>query len=212
MTPTLTLITVFAIFIPALVLPGPDFVAIARASVAHGARTGVQTAVGVTAGQVFYASLSLLGLSALMIEYQWLASMVRILGGAYLIYLGIKLLTARPAPLQIDGAAPPPPKRGSALAFGFVVTLTNPKAVVLFASVFATAVTPATPAWVMVLMVALVGASCLLWYALVALCLSAPAVSARMSAARVWVERAAGVCFVGFGGKVLADARHPISP
>lgn len=210
MTPTLTLIAVFAVFIPALLLPGPDFVAVARSSIAHGARCGVITAVGVTVGQVFYAGLSLLGLSALMIEHHWLAWAVRVLGGAYLVYLGLTLLLARRQALTLEAAGAP--ASTEALAFGFLVTLTNPKAVVLFASVFATAVTPATPVWVMAAMVLLVAASCLIWYSLVAMFLAAPAVAARLSAARRWIERAAGVCFIGFGGKVLADSRTPISP
>ncbi len=91
------------------------------------------------------------------------------------------------------------------------MTLTNPKAIVLFASVFATAVTASTPTWLMVLMIGLVTASSLVWYSCVSLFMSSGPVMRRFQSARHWIERAAGVCFIGLGGKVLADAGRPIS-
>ena len=88
------------------------------------------------------------------------------------------------------------------------MTLTNPKAIVLFASVFATAVTASTPTWLMVLMIGLVTTSSLVWYSCVSLFMSSGPVMRRFQRARHWIERAAGVCFIGLGGKVLADRRE----
>lgn len=211
MDPVLTLITVFAVFIPALMLPGPDFVAVVRSSMAHGTRAGLKTTAGVSIGLGMYASLSLLGLSALLVEYQWLTWTVRVLGGAYLIYLGLRLLLTKPAPLAVeDGQAPA--KANRALLFGFLVTLTNPKAIVLFASVFATAVTPATPVWLMASMIGLVVLASLGWYTAVSLFMSSSPVVRRFQRAKHWIERTAGGCFIGLGGKVMADARHPLTP
>lgn len=206
----LILIGVFAIFIPALILPGPDFVAVVRSSMTHGTRAGLLTTLGVSLGLCLYATLSLLGLSAILVKYQWLTWTVRLLGGTYLIYLGIKLLRARPQ--EIDLAQANPPARHRAILFGFLVTLTNPKAIVLFASVFATAVTASTPVWLMGVMIGLVTASSLSWYSCVSLFMSSGPVMRRFQRARHWIERAAGVCFIGLGGKVLADAGRPISP
>ena len=140
---TIVLVGVFAIFIPALMLPGPDFVAVVRSSMSRGTVAGLLTTVGVTIGLGFYASLSLLGLSAILLEYQWLAWAVRICGGCYLAYLGLKLILSKPATVSIDDTAVK--NRGNPLVFGFLVTLTNPKAIVLFTSVFATAITDTMP-------------------------------------------------------------------
>jgi len=204
------LIPVFAVFIPALLLPGPDFVAVVRSSMTRGTTAGLLTTVGVSTGLAFYSTLSLLGLSAVLVEYQWLTWVVRVLGGAYLIYLGIKLLRSKPT--TMDDAAARGPVRGSALLFGFLVTLTNPKAIVLFASVFATAVTASTPHWLMILMIGLVVASSLVWYSIVSLFMSSTPVMSRFQHARHWIERVAGVSFMLIGGRIIADARNPVAP
>ncbi|MDA4844125.1 LysE family translocator [Hoeflea poritis] len=206
----LVLAAVFAIFLPALVLPGPDFIAVVRSSMTHGTGAGLMTTLGVSTGLAFYATLSLMGLSAILVDYQWLAWTVRILGGCYLAWLGLRLLFAKPETIDVSEGLER--KKGSPFLFGFLVTLTNPKAIVLFASVFATAVTAATPAWLMMAMIALVFFSALLWYALVSLFMSSAPVMRRFQNARHWIERAAGVCFIAIGGRILADARNPVSP
>lgn len=209
MEPTVLLISVFAIFIPALILPGPDFVAVVRSSMSRGTAAGLLTTAGVSLGLGLYAALSMLGLSAVLVQYQWLAWTIRIAGGLYLVYLGVRLLLARPERIEVDGGHQV--SRANAFLFGFAVTLTNPKAIVLFASVFATAVTAQTPGWLMALMVGLVVASALAWYSFVSLCMSSAPVIRSFGHARHWIERVAGVCFVGIGGRILADSRSPLS-
>ncbi|MEM8794872.1 MAG: LysE family translocator [Pseudomonadota bacterium] len=207
MDPILTLVTVFGIFIPALILPGPDFVGVLRASMTRGPQAGLLTALGVSTGLLLYATLSLAGLSAILIEYQWLTWTVRVLGGTYLIYLGIRLLLSKPENLDVHTEAVP--RHFNGFLFGFAVTLTNPKAIVLFASVFATAVTAETPFWLMALMVGIVFFSSLIWYSAVSLFLSSGPVMRRFEHLRHSIERAAGACFIAIGGKIMADSRNP---
>ncbi|MEP0521326.1 MAG: LysE family translocator [Hyphomicrobiales bacterium] len=206
---TFSIVAVFAIFIPALILPGPDFVAVVRSSVSGGKKSGLLTSAGVSLGLAFYATLSLLGLSAILIQYQWLAWAVRVLGGCYLVYLGIKLILTR---AEMDSQIAEESSRiSNPFLFGILVSLTNPKAIVLFTSVFATSVTDVMPIGVMMTMVGLVFASTLVWYALVSLFLSSSAVSRRLQTAFHWVERVAGLCFVGIGGRILSDSRNPVN-
>jgi threonine efflux protein len=206
----LILASVFGIFIPALMLPGPDFVAVVRSSMKRGTKAGLQTTLGVSLGLLLYAALSLIGLSAILVQYEWLAWSVRILGASYLIYLGIRLLMTKKQDYQVDDD-PQAPKTNSFL-FGFLVTLTNPKAMVLFTSVFATAVTSSTPPWLLLLMIAIVFVSSLTWYSIVSLFMSSGPVIRKFNKASHWIERLAGICFIGIGGKLMADARNPLSP
>ncbi len=210
MDPIFVLFGVFAVFIPALLLPGPDFVAIVRVSMTRGPLAGLLTTLGVSAGLGFYATLSLLGLSAVLSEYQWLAWTIRVLGGCYLAYLGVRLLLAKPGKMDLsDDQAP---RRTNALVFGFLVTLTNPKAIVLFASVFAPVVSADTPTWFLSTMIGLVIVSALTWYTLVSLCMSSAPVIRRFQHVQHWIERVAGICFIGIGARIMADARNPVSP
>lgn len=206
----LTLAAIFAVFIPALLLPGPDFVAVVRSSMTRGTAGGLMTTLGVSLGLGLYAALSLLGLSAILVEFQWLTWLVRVLGGSYLIYLGLRLLIAPVE--QIDVQQGRGGVAGNPLLFGFLVTLTNPKAVVLFTSVFATAVTKSTPHWFLSLIIGLVMLSAIAWYSVVSMFMSSERVMRRFKNAQHWVERAAGVCFISIGGRILADARNPVSP
>lgn len=208
MDPFVTLVSVFAIFIPALVLPGPDFVGVVRSSMTAGPRAGSLTALGVSLCLGLYATLGMLGLSAVLMKFEWLALAIRVAGGLYLIYLGTRLLFAKSQAVEFDRAAL---RQRNAFLFGLSVTATNPKAIVLFASVFATAVTPATPGWLMVLMVALVMASSLIWYTIVSLFMSSGPVMRSFGHARHRIERFAGACFVVLGGRILADSRNPLT-
>ena len=96
MDTTFILLSVFGIFIPALMLPGPDFIGVVRSSMTGGTKRGLLTSLGVSIGLLMYASLSLLGLSAILTQYEWLAWAVRVAGAGYLIYLGVRLLFVKP--------------------------------------------------------------------------------------------------------------------
>ena len=75
-----------------------------------------------------------------------------------------------------------------------------------------TAVTESTPFWLMLLMVVLVIGSALVWYTLVTLFMSSAPIIRRFQHLQHWIERAAGVCFVAIGGRILSDARNPVAP
>lgn len=205
-----TVAAIMAVYVPALLLPGPDFVGVVRATVAGGRRAGLLAAAGVAIGLALYATLGLLGIAAILARFEGLAWAVRVAGGAYLVWLGIGLLRSPATGLVAAEGSGPTVRSG--LLFGLSVTLTNPKAIVLFAGLFATAVGPATPGWALAAIVALVGLLGFAWYALVACLLASEPARRRLGAARRAIDRTAGGCFVLFGTKVLADARGPLSP
>ena len=80
----------------------------------------------------------------------------------------------------------------------------------MFISVFATAVTSATPAWLMILMIGLVFATALILYSIVSVFMSSTPVRRRFVRARHWIERAADAVFLGIGGRMLSDIRNPV--
>eukprot|EP00952_Eustigmatos_sp_NYUAD-ZCMA_P007681 32406-Eustigmatos_ZCMA.PRE.1 len=78
-----------AIHFLAVVAPGPDFAVTIRQSVLYGRRLGIATAVGIGAGISVHVIYTLLGVGALMHTTPWLLSAAELVGGAYLLYLGV---------------------------------------------------------------------------------------------------------------------------
>ncbi len=194
---------VFAVFSPALMLPGPDFVAVVRNTIARGKRAGLLTALGVSIGISFYAALSALGLSTLLNRIDWFELAVRSAGALFLAYLGTRLLLTHAPARHLEQEAPRPPKGPSnPFILGLLVNLTNPKAIIFFASIFGTAIRPQTPLWVLLAVIAVVGLSGLAWFSTVSLLTASTGWLIRLEDHQHWIERLAGIAFLGFATKI----------
>lgn len=198
-------IVVVTITLLAVISPGPDFAMVTRNSLMLSRRAGLLTACGIALGVTIHVSYTLLGVGLLIRQSLWLFNAVKLVGALYLIYLGVKMLAARPA----DGRPTPhaaPLSDLAALRTGFLTNALNPKTTVFIVSLFMQAVRPDTPLPVQIgygLFIALAHAG---WFSLVALCFSADAVRDRLLSVRHWIDRTFGVLLVGFG-VMLAIAR-----
>src|SRR5688572_11559729 len=114
-----------------LVIPGPTILTVISYSMAHGRRANVPLVAAVALGDCTSLLLSLLGLGALLAASAFWFAVVKVTGGLYLLYLGIKLLRAGIAPAKL--VAPPAPGSMWKL-FGntWLVTALNPKGIVFF--------------------------------------------------------------------------------
>ncbi|MBI1795442.1 MAG: LysE family translocator [Candidatus Eisenbacteria bacterium] len=131
-------LTVAAIVI---VTPGPDTALTIRNTLAGGRAGGVTTALGVSLGQAVWTLAASAGLTALLIASAPLFAAIRLMGAAYLVWLGVQSLRraarGRPSsgPAVPDDHAPAPPAASpAALRQGFVSNLGNPKMAVFFTS------------------------------------------------------------------------------
>lgn len=75
--------------------PGPDFVFISQQTLGQGRRIGLISSLGVALGLGVHIAYSVLGMAALIASAAWLLTAVKIIGGAYLIYLGYKGIRAK---------------------------------------------------------------------------------------------------------------------
>jgi threonine/homoserine/homoserine lactone efflux protein len=111
--------------------PGQDTFYILGRSVAEGTRSGVASALGITAGSLLHTAMAALGLSAVLAASASAFTVVKLLGGAYLIYLGARMLiSAKPA-----APAMPRVRRAGILgAFrdGVLTNVLNPKVALFF--------------------------------------------------------------------------------
>ena len=87
-----TLITYLAILLGFVLVPGPAvLLTLARASTS-GTRTGVATALGIAAGDILHTLMAVVGISAVIMASAFLFSVVKYLGAAYLVYLGLRAI------------------------------------------------------------------------------------------------------------------------
>jgi threonine/homoserine/homoserine lactone efflux protein len=113
-----------------IVTPGQDMVLVMSRSIAQGAPAGVATAAGVSVGLVGHTVLATLGLGALLRTSEWLFLVLKLVGAAYLVCLGVQLLRTRQTELAVSGGAPKSLWR--LFADGALSNLSNPKIAVFY--------------------------------------------------------------------------------
>ncbi len=121
-----------AVFILALT-PGPVVVATVARSLFSGLGASIAFVAGVAAVDLGYLLLAVFGLSAISAVLGELFIAIKILGAAYLIYLGIRLWTDRTHEMQIS-SAPVPRSFWKSFGEGALVDLANPKIILFYAA------------------------------------------------------------------------------
>jgi len=114
-----------------LIIPGPTILTVISYSVAHGNRANVPLILAVALGDSTALLLSLAGLGAVLATSAWLFTVIKWIGGLYLIYLGIKLLRAGTMPVENDQARALD-SRWKLFANTWLVTALNPKGIIFF--------------------------------------------------------------------------------
>ena len=123
-----------------VLLPGPDTLVVLRSLLRHGRVRAVLTVAGVLTGLAVWVTAAALGLSALLRASESGYTALRIVGAAYLVWLGVQTLRARavgaPSPLVVDtagdGVALPPGRPVASYGAGLATDLLNPKVGVFF--------------------------------------------------------------------------------
>jgi threonine/homoserine/homoserine lactone efflux protein len=203
-----TVLAFAALCVVLIAIPGPAVILVLKSAVLRGRVSAILTALGVLAADLIWATASMLGLTALLVSSQVAFDAVRVIGAAYLIYLGLRLVRTRSFDL---GSAESGAGRVAgvtsrrAFAEGFISDLSNPKTVLIYASIipqFLTASSTGTDAFVLGVVFALLGFISLFTYALVF-----GAASALLSKGRAMrnVLRGSGAILVLFGGALLVE-------
>jgi threonine/homoserine/homoserine lactone efflux protein len=125
-----------------LVVPGPAVVYIVTRTVAQGRAAGLISVLGIHVGSIFYVLLTSLGMSALLLASSTAFEIVKWLGVAYLVWLGVQKLWLQRTD---DGsvAEPPPMSNLRIFAQGVLVNILNPKTLVFFVAFLPQFVDPA---------------------------------------------------------------------
>ncbi|WP_285349514.1 LysE family transporter [Pseudomonas sp. ME-P-057] len=190
-------------FIVLLVLPGPGNFALITSTSKGGLRAGVAAITGVLIGDQILMWLALAGVATLLQAYPSAFFIVQLAGGAYLAYLGIKLLMAK-----AGGGAMLDIKPYRYLKQTLVITLFNPKAVIFYMAFLPLFIDPDQHQGFITFAVLALTVSCLTFtYGLIVIALThfcAERIRANKSMTLIF-QKLAGVCLVGFGIKLLSS-------
>jgi threonine/homoserine/homoserine lactone efflux protein len=118
-----------------IVIPGPGVLFVVGRALAHGRRTALATACGHAAGNYVVAACVAVGLGAILERSATVFVVVKLLGAAYLIWLGIHAVLRRKSLAAAFGVALEPREGWRALRDGVVVGITNPKSYILFGAI-----------------------------------------------------------------------------
>ncbi|MFF3026770.1 LysE family translocator [Microbacterium sp. NPDC057944] len=184
-----------------IVIPGPSVLFVIGRSLSLGRRAGVLSVVGNALGTVPAVVAVAFGVGAIVASSALAFTVIKIVGAAYLVWLGIQAIRHRHD--HRADAAREPASAGKLLRQGFVVGVTNPKTIAFFVAVLPQFVSPAAgPVWAQLLLLGLI------FQTLALVCDSVWALAA--GTARAWFARsprrmstlsgAGGVMMIGLGG------------
>lgn len=183
-----------------VISPGADFVLVLKNSLNQGRKAGIFSALGISMAICIHIAYSMLGISYLISQYQWLYDIIRYAGSAYLIYLGLKGLISSNAQIGSLEASKDTIKASKYFAQGFLCNALNPKTMLFFLSIFSQVISPDQEDQSLALaygvyMIALHG----IWFSLVALLFTSKPLQARLLAIKKPLNQACGAGLVCFG-------------
>ena len=183
--------------------PGPSLAVVLKHSLHGGMKNGMLAALSHGIGVGFYACASLLGLGALMTQLPTLYQVLVYGGAAYLAYLGIRILLAKPSSQTLNVEQTKPSPR-SALQDGFAIAFLNPKLAVFFLALFSQFIDPENltlqVGLIMCLTVFLLDTG---WYLLVALLTEISKKRFGFTKANPWFEKLLGIIFIALAVRVV---------
>jgi threonine/homoserine/homoserine lactone efflux protein len=185
-----------------ILTPGPNQALLTSRTLSGGRRAGFATVRGLTAGMAVHVLAATVGLSALLASSSQVFGWVKVLGGAYLVLLGVTAIARARRP---RAAEQPDRPSGSPFRDGLLSMALNPKAAVFFVAVVPQFVEPGPGASTRVALLLLVyGALTLVFWVGFVLLLHRARELVRRPAVRRWMERVTGCALVGLGVRLAA--------
>ena len=189
-----------------LLIPGPTVLMVVSYALTQGRRVALAMATGVAVGDFTAMTLSLAGLGALLMTSATLFTLLKWIGAAYLVYLGIKLWRAEPHMPDVSAA---PPATRNIFWHAFVVTSLNPKSIAFFVAFVPQFIDHELALLPQLAIIEGTFVSLALLNAL-GFALAADRLRSRIRQKRTlkWFNRAGGSCLIGIGAATAAISRN----
>ena len=197
----------YSVFFVAIASPGPNILAVIGTSMSVGRSSGIALALGVAAGSFCWALLTASGLSALLAYYASALTVIKIVGGLYLLWLSYKSFRSAASAHDIEARTLAGETRrpfGYALR-GFTIQMTNPKAALAWIAIISLGLQQGAPLWVGFSIVAGTSILSVIIHCAYALAFSTRVMVRAYSKARRFIQGALGAMFAFAGIKMLTS-------
>ena len=189
------------------IAPGPDMALVTSTALLRGRAAAIRTALGISTGTLIWATLSGLGVAALLEASAEAYAVVRLAGAAYLVYLGVRAIVEavrdRSMPADPDDVAQP---IGRPYRQGLLTNLLNPKVGLFYTTLVPQIVDPGDPIALVSITVGLAHITIgMAWLTMLAILVDRAGDVLRRPRVRRGLGAATGVVLVGFGLRVAAD-------
>jgi len=188
-----------------IALPGPDQALIMRNALVGGRTAGLRTMLGGACGLTLHAAAAALGVSALLATSATAFATLKLVGIAYLVYLGVKMLRSAG-----HDAGPEQAARGRRpFAQGFVSNALNPKVALFFLTFVPQFLPDGGPTLPVALALSAVFAAIYLaWFSGMISVVALASDALRRPRVKAWTERVTGTALLAFGARLAAAGRH----
>lgn len=192
------ILAVAVITVLAVIAPGADFAMVVRNSYLYGRRTGLLAATGVAAGVLVHVTYTMLGVGLLIASSTALFTVIKLIGAAYLVYIGVRTFRAR-GEVEVDLENKVALTPFAALRTGFLTNVLNPKTTLFVVSTFAQVVSPGTPVYQQVGYGLFMSFAHLLWFGVVAVFFSHDRMRTLMLRGQKVLNKVIGSVLAGLG-------------
>ncbi|KEZ75670.1 LysE family translocator [Salinisphaera hydrothermalis] len=189
--------TVTLIAVGMAMSPGQDFALVSRNAMIYSRRAGLWSSVGIATAVWLHVAYCVTGVALLITSFPRLYGMIRWIGAAYLVYLGVKSLLASSSPRMSADSDRSEITDRSAFGSGFLCNALNPKTTLFFLSIFTQIIRPTTPIAVQILCGLIISLAHLAWFSGVAFWLSTPRFLSAIWRLKPWIERGLGLVLMG---------------
>ena len=190
-----------------LMSPGPNILAVMGTSMGVNRKSGMALAMGVAAGSFSWAVITASGLSALIVAYGSALLVIKISGGAYLLWLAYKSFRSAFSPQDIEAKVFGDNKQTAWFYFsrGYIVQMTNPKAAFSWIAIIALGMGTEAPVWVAAIIVIGTTILSIVMHAIYAIAFSTAPMIRMYAKGRRWIQGAMGTFFTVAGFKLLTS-------
>jgi len=188
------------------IVPSIDTALVLRTSITQGRAQAFAAAAGICAGLLAWGVSAALGVSALLQASQLAFDVLRWVGAAYVVWLGLMLIvrSRRRDPLDVEVACPPRESALTAFSRGLLTNLLNPKIGVFYVAMLPQFLPEGLPAALGGALLALVHvAEGMIWFTVLIVATHALRTWLSRSAVQAWIDRITGVVLVAFGIRLV---------